>query len=57
MINNTAKAFRGGYESPDAKVLTLMGQAEILAQSGTNTYGLNGCAGADDLYNVYEEDF
>lgn len=34
MIKNTTNAFMGGYESPDAKVLSLMGQAEILASSG-----------------------
>lgn len=55
MIKNTTNAFMGGYESPDAKVLSLMGQAEILAQSGN--YGQSGHAGADDSYNVYGEDF
>lgn len=39
MIKNTTNAFmRGGYESPDAKVLSLMGQSEILASSGEETF-------------------
>lgn len=55
MIKNKANAFTGDYQSPDAKVLSLTGQAEILAQSGP--YGLNGLAGANDAYNIYDEDF
>lgn len=55
MIKNTTTAFTRDYESPDAKVLTLTGQAELLASSGP--YGLNGFAGTDDIYNVYDEDF
>lgn len=55
MIKNATNAFTGSYESPDAKVLTLMGQAELLAGSGP--YGLNGFAGTDDIYNAYDEDF
>lgn len=39
MIKNITNAFmRGGYESPNAKVLSLMGQAEILASSGYETF-------------------
>lgn len=34
MIKNTTKAFRGGYESPDAKTVS-MNASGFICQSGT----------------------
>lgn len=37
MIKNTTNAFKGGYESPDAKVLSLMGQTAMMLNASGNT--------------------
>ncbi len=37
MIKNTTNAFKGGYESPDAKVVSLMGQTAMMLNASGNT--------------------